>query len=85
MKRNHCAAQLAPPSPRLPSGRLRSSPSKTGVNALSPATGYGEGRGEGNIHRLGLAERPPHPPPPFPPPQAGEGRVGRPLPASGAR
>ena len=37
----------ASPSPRLPSGRLRSSPSKTGVNALSSATGYGEGRGEG--------------------------------------
>src|ERR1700719_1606026 len=37
----------ASPSPRLPSGRLRSSPSKTGVNALSSETGYGEGRGEG--------------------------------------
>ena len=36
MKRNHCAAQLTAPSPRLPSGRLRPS-----------ATGYGEGRGEG--------------------------------------
>jgi long-chain acyl-CoA synthetase len=42
------------PSPRLPLGRLRSSPSKTGVNALSSATGYGQGdlspqagRGEG--------------------------------------
>jgi acyl-CoA synthetase (NDP forming) len=38
--------RAAAPSPRLPSGRLRSSPSKTGVNALSSATGYGEGRGE---------------------------------------
>ena len=34
------------PSPRLPSGRLRSSPSKTGVNALLSSKGYGEGRGE---------------------------------------
>jgi thiamine biosynthesis lipoprotein ApbE len=39
----------ASPSPRLPSGRLRSSPSKTGVNALSSATGYGEGRGGGAL------------------------------------
>ncbi len=37
------------PSPRLPSGRLRESPSKTGVNALMSATGYGEGRGEGTF------------------------------------
>ena len=47
MKRNHRAAQLTAPSPRLPSGRLRESPAKTGVNALMSATGYGEGRGEG--------------------------------------
>jgi hypothetical protein len=44
---NHCAEQLTAPSPRLPSGRLRESPAKTGVNALMSATGYGEGRGEG--------------------------------------
>src|ERR1700738_1338337 len=43
----HVEAHEVAPSPRLPSGRLRSSPSKTGVNALSSATGYGEGRGEG--------------------------------------
>jgi hypothetical protein len=47
MKRNRCAARLTAPSPRLPSGRLRESPAKTGVNALMSATGYGEGRGEG--------------------------------------
>ena len=46
--RRGAAAPSAPsPSPRLPSGRLRESPAKTGVNALMSATGYGEGRGEG--------------------------------------
>src|ERR1700730_5678036 len=65
----------AAPSPRSPSGRVRSSPSKTGVNALSSATGYGEGRGvRGPFHKLELAERPPHPPPPFPPASGERGR-----------
>ena len=52
---------VSSPSPRLPSGRLRESPAKTGVNALMSATGYGEGRGEGASHTLRLAETPPHP------------------------
>jgi len=74
-------------APLLPSGRLRSSPSKTGVNALSSATGYGEGRREGrrlstrSDSRRGPLTRP-HPTLP-----RRRGRVGwgRPLPASGAR
>jgi thiamine biosynthesis lipoprotein ApbE len=51
----------ASPSPRLPSGRLRSSPSKTGVNALSSATGYGEGRGEGAFPQLQIRGEAPSP------------------------
>src|SRR5258708_7262963 len=66
----------AAPSPRLPSGRLRSSPSKTGVNALRLRRAMERVGARGPFPKLRLAERPPHPPPPFPPPHAGEGRVG---------
>src|ERR1700719_1949461 len=76
MKRNHCAAQLAAPSPRLPSGRLRSSPSKTGVNALSSATGYGEGRGEGTSPQAPARGGGPSPAPPLPSPAGGGGKGG---------
>jgi hypothetical protein len=73
MKRN---AQLTAPSPRLPLGRLRESPAKTGVNALMSATGYGEGRGEGTSPQAQTRGEAPSPAPTFPPPFAGEGRVG---------
>src|ERR1700719_1678549 len=74
----------ASPSPRLPSGRLRSSPSKTGVNALSSATGYGEGRGEGAFPQAQTrGEAPPPPPPPPPPPNRGGGGGGGAYPRRG--
>jgi tripartite-type tricarboxylate transporter receptor subunit TctC len=53
---------VSSPSPRLPTGRLRRSLSKTGVNALSSSTGYGEGRDEGAFPKRRLVEKPPHPP-----------------------
>jgi hypothetical protein len=73
--------------PLLPSGRLRSSPSKTGVNALSSATGYGEVgvRGADFPHAQTRGEAPS--PAPTLSSTACGWRIGwgRPLPASGAR
>src|ERR1700719_4042132 len=66
----------ASPSPRLPSGRLRSSPSKTGVNALSSATGYGEGRGEGAFPQVRTRGEAPSPAPTLPSPACGGGKGG---------
>ena len=64
------------PSPRLPSGRLHSCPSKTGVNALSSATGYGEGRGEGASPQAQTRGEAPSPAPTLPSPASGGGKGG---------
>src|ERR1700730_18335156 len=73
------------PSPRLPSGRLRESPSKTKgrsrpsstgccVNALmSATTGYGEGRGEGAYPPAQIRGGAPSPHPPSPASGGGKG------------
>src|SRR5258708_23662940 len=61
----------AAPSPRLPSGRLRESPAKTGVNALLSAMGYGEGRGEGAFPQAQTRGGAPDPPPSLPSPPSG--------------
>ncbi len=70
------AEMAASPSPRLPSGRLRSSPSKTGANALSSSTGYGEGRGEGDFPQAPTRGESPSPAPTLPSPASGGGKGG---------
>ncbi len=64
------------PSPRLPSGRLRESLSKTGVNALMSATGYGEDRGEGAYPPAQTRGEAPSPAPTLPSPASGGGKGG---------
>jgi 5-oxoprolinase (ATP-hydrolysing) len=70
------AEELSSPSPRLPSGRLRESPAKTGVNALMSATGYGEGRGEGASPPAQTRGEAPSPAPSLPSPASGGGKGG---------